>query len=307
MGNRGQTTCTYTVCLISRQTQIAPPSAFDTDELNSSRSHHYQPVEIRHLFSCQAGKQARHAIMQVQTISVCLSSPLLMIVARATRSDAVGSLTLVIAYNLTFETSSPVELDHTIIHLCLLEKGDSWTVYSQPATGSKTFPSPQAITIKRCIQPLGSFDMLTLQVLNTCSSRTRTRPPTWIISLHSVPVVTCLIHLPWCHLSAVLIYIPHRLGRVAWGSWLVRGSTIFRPRHRTHCTGRRCGVVANILHWSDAGLSWCIRDLRCIFTVWANTEGSRRSCVDWRSQFARRLRHWWRRHIVVQFSGCRSC
>jgi hypothetical protein len=42
-----------------------------------------------------------------------------MIVARATRSDAVGSLTLVIAYTLTFETSSPVELDDTM-RLCLL-------------------------------------------------------------------------------------------------------------------------------------------------------------------------------------------
>lgn len=48
--------------------------------------------------------------MQVQTISVCLT-PLLVIVARATRSDAVGSLTLVIAYTLTTETPSPVELD----------------------------------------------------------------------------------------------------------------------------------------------------------------------------------------------------
>jgi len=76
--------------------------------------------------------------MQVQTISVCLSSPLLMIVARAARSNAVGSLTLVIAYTLTFETSSPVELDHTM-RLCLLEKGDSWTVYSQPARNRDNF------------------------------------------------------------------------------------------------------------------------------------------------------------------------
>jgi hypothetical protein len=75
--------------------------------------------------------------MQVQTISVCLT-PLLVIVARATRSDAVGSLTLVIAYTLTTETSSPVELDHTM-RLCLLEKGDSGAVYSQPARNRTTF------------------------------------------------------------------------------------------------------------------------------------------------------------------------
>jgi hypothetical protein len=76
--------------------------------------------------------------MQVHTISVCLSSPLLMIAALSTRSDAVGSLTLVIAYILTTETSSPVELDHTM-HLCLLKKGDSWTVYLQPLETEYTF------------------------------------------------------------------------------------------------------------------------------------------------------------------------
>jgi hypothetical protein len=33
----------------------------------------------------------------------------------------LAQLTLVIAYTLTFETSSPVELDHTM-RLCLLER-----------------------------------------------------------------------------------------------------------------------------------------------------------------------------------------
>ena len=29
--------------------------------------------------------------------------------------------------------------------------------------------------------------------------------------------------------------------------------------------------MANILDWSDTGLSWCICDLRCIFTVFLPT------------------------------------
>jgi hypothetical protein len=57
--------------------------------------------------------------------------------------------------------------------------------------------------------------------------------------------------------------------------------------------------VANILDWSDTGLSWCICDLRCIFTVWSNTESSRRRCVDWGGWLTRLLRHRWWRHIVV--------
>lgn len=57
--------------------------------------------------------------------------------------------------------------------------------------------------------------------------------------------------------------------------------------------------MANILDWSDTGLSWCICDLRCIFTVWSNTESSRRRCVDWGGWLTRLLRHRWWRHIVV--------
>jgi hypothetical protein len=111
--------------------------SFDTVKLQTVSLQHHRAVEIRHLFSCRASKTH---VMQVQTISVGRppSSPLLMIVARATRSDAVGSLTLVIAYTLIFETFSPVVLDHTM-RLCLLGKGDSWTVYLRPARKQNFF------------------------------------------------------------------------------------------------------------------------------------------------------------------------
>jgi hypothetical protein len=130
--------------------------------------------------------------MQVQTISVYLPAPLLTIVARATRSDAVGSLTLVIAYTLTFETSSPVELDHTM-HWCLLEreKGDSWTVYSQPARNGINFFfffRDRPLRPKRWVQRLYSFDKLPIQFFNKFSSRTCTHPSAL---LFPPPISTC--------------------------------------------------------------------------------------------------------------------
>jgi hypothetical protein len=57
--------------------------------------------------------------------------------------------------------------------------------------------------------------------------------------------------------------------------------------------------VANILDWGDTSLSLCIRDLRCVFTVWSNTESSRRGRVYWGSRLTRLLRHRRWRHIVV--------
>lgn len=58
--------------------------------------------------------------------------------------------------------------------------------------------------------------------------------------------------------------------------------------------------MANILDWSDTGLSWCICDLRCIFTVWSNTESSRRRrCVYRGGGLTRLLRHRRWRHVVV--------